>query len=105
MRRFISSLVVATFCVASSPAFAQVGAVKQGAKTVGTATKEAGQATVETTKSAAKATAKGTEKVAGKTKSVTETTYRCSDGTTDRTTLKANACKDHGGVRPAAPKH
>lgn len=98
MKRYISSLVIASFFVAASPAFAQLGAVKEGAKTVG-------QATVETTKDAAHATKKGTEKVAGKTKSATETTYKCSDGTTDRVTLKANACKDHGGVKPAARKH
>ena len=46
MRRFISTLVVATFCVASSPAFAQLGAVKEGAKTVGTAPAEAKFSTV-----------------------------------------------------------
>ena len=55
MRRFISSLVVASLCLTGSAAFAQFGAVKEGAEKVGSATKEAGKATVETTKHAAKA--------------------------------------------------
>jgi hypothetical protein len=32
MRRIISSLVVAVFCVTGSAAFAQLGALKDGAK-------------------------------------------------------------------------
>jgi hypothetical protein len=115
MRRLISSLIVASFCVTGSAAFAQLGAVKEGAKKAGSATKEAGKATVETTKDvgkatvdatedAAKATAKGTQKVAGETKKAVQTTYRCADGTTDQATLKTNACRDHGGVRPEAKK-
>lgn len=56
MRRFISSLTVALFCMTGSAAFAQLGAVKEGAKKAGSATKEAGKATAETTKDAAKAT-------------------------------------------------
>ena len=66
MRRLISSLVIATFCLTGSAAFAQFGAVKEGAKKAGSATKEAGKATVDTTKDVAKATEKGTKKVAGK---------------------------------------
>ena len=100
MRRFISSLIVASFCVTGSAAFAQFGAVKEGAEKVGSATKEAGKATVETTKHAAKATEKGTKKVAGETKDAVQTTYVCADGNTDQATLKANACKEHGGVKP-----
>jgi hypothetical protein len=113
MRRLISSLIVASFCVTGSAAFAQLGAVTDGAKKAGTATKEAGKATVETTKEAGKATAettkdaakatgKGTKKVAGETKKAVQTTYTCADGTTDRATVKTNACRDHGGVRPEA---
>ena len=64
MRRFISSLIVASFCVTGSAAFAQFGAVTDGAKKAGSATKEAGKATAETTKDAAKATGKGAKKVA-----------------------------------------
>jgi hypothetical protein len=109
MRRLISSLVIAAFCISGSSAFAQFGAVKEGAKKAGTATKEAGKATVDTTKDAAKATEKGTKKVAGETKDTVQTTYTCADGTTDEATLKTNACRDHGGVKPAArserPKH
>jgi len=104
MRQLISSLIVASFCVTGSAAFAQLGAVKEGAKKAGSATKEAGKATVETTKDAAKATEKGTKKVAGKTKDAVQTTYVCGDGTTDQATLKANACRDHGGVRPEAKR-
>jgi len=99
MRRIISSLVVATFCVAGSATFAQVGALKEGAKKAGSATKEVGKATVDTTKDAAKATAKETKKVAGATKDAVQRTYRCADGKTDQATVKTNACKDHGGVR------
>ena len=104
MRQLISSLIVASFCVTGSAAFAQLGAVKEGAKKAGSATKEAGKATVETTKDAAKATEKGTKKVAGKTKDAVQTTYVCADGTTDQATLKANACRDHGGVKPEAKR-
>ena len=102
MRRLISSLVVAIFCVTGSTAFAQFGAVKDGAKKAGSVTKEAGKTTVDTTKDAAKATGKGTKKVAGETKDAVQTTYVCVDGTTDQATLKANACKDHGGVKAGA---
>jgi hypothetical protein len=102
MRRFISSLIVASFCVTGGTAFAQLGAVTDGAKKAGSATKEAGKATAETTKDVAKATGKGTKKVAGETKKAVQTTYRCADGTTDQATLKSNACRDHGGVRPEA---
>ena len=110
MRRFISSLVVAAFCLTGSASFAQLGAVKEGVKEAGSATKEAGKTTVDATKEGAKATAKGTEKVAGETKDAVQTTYACADGTTDEATLKANACRDHGGVKAKAkakakPKH
>ena len=95
MRRFISSLVVAAFCVTGSAAVAQFGAVKEGAKKAGSVTKEG-----------AKATAKGTKKVAGATKDAVQTTYACADGTTDQATLKANACGSHGGVKAdAKAKH
>ena len=104
MRRLISSLIVASFCVTGSAAFAQLGAVTDGAKKAGSATKEVGKATVETTKEAGKATAKGTQKVTGETKKAVQTTYRCADGTTDQATLKTNACRDHGGVRPEAKR-
>lgn len=108
MRRIISSLVVAAFCVTGSATFAQFGAVKEGAKKAGSVTKEAGKATVDTTKDAAAATGKGTKKVAGETKDVVQTTYVCADGKTDEATLKANACREHGGVKAeprAKPKH
>jgi hypothetical protein len=104
MRRFISTLIVASFCMTGSAAFAQFGAVKDGAVKVGSATKEAGKATAEATKDAAKATEKGTKKVAGETKKAVQTTYRCADGSTDQATVKSNACRDHGGVKRGA-KH
>ena len=99
MRRIISSLVVAVFCATGSAAFAQLGALKDGAKKAGSVTKDVGKATVDTTKKAAEATEKGTKKVAGETKDAVQKTYVCADGKTDQATLKANACKDHGGVR------
>jgi hypothetical protein len=104
MRRFISSLIVASFCATGTASFAQLGAVKDGAKKAGSATKEAGKATVETTKDAAKATGKGAKKVGEGTKDAVQTTYACADGTTDKATLKTNACRDHGGVRPEAKR-
>ena len=104
MRRLISSLVVAVFCATSSPGFAQIGALKDGAKKAGSVTKEAGKATTDVAKKGAKATAKGTKKVAGETKDAVQTTYTCADGTTDAATLKDNACRNHGGVKPKA-KH
>jgi hypothetical protein len=102
MRRLISALIVASFWLTGSAAFAQIGAVTEGAKKAGSATKEAGKATVETTKDAAKATEKGTKKAAGATKDAVQTTYVCADGTKDQATLKTNACRDHGGVKPEA---
>src|SRR5262245_24876449 len=104
MRSLISSLVLVAFCFTGSTAFAQFGAVTEGAKKVGSATKEAGKATVDTTKKAAKATEKGTKKVAGETKDAVQHTYVCADGKTDQATLKSNACSDHGGVK-AEPRH
>jgi len=85
-------MVVAAFCTAGSPAFAQLGAIKDGAK-------KAGEATVDATKKGAEATEKGTKKAAKGTKDAVQTTYVCKDGKTDQATLKANACKEHGGVK------
>src|SRR6185503_21257711 len=93
----ITSLVVVIFCVASSPAFAQLGAVKKGVK-------KTGEATVDATKTGAKATEKGTKKAAQGTKDAVQRTFACNDGKTDQATLKANACKEHGGVKPDPPK-
>ena len=92
MRKLIASVVVAGLCAFGSPSYAQFGAVKEGAK-------KAGDATVETTKKGVEATEKGTKKVAKGTKDVVQTTYVCNDGKTDQATVKANACKDHGGVK------
>ena len=92
MRKIIASMVVAAFCAAGSPSFAQFGGVKDGVK-------KAGEATVETTKKGVDAAEKGTKKVAEGTKDAVQTTYRCNDGKTDQATLKQNACKDHGGVK------
>ena len=100
MRQVIASVVVAAFCAAGSPSFAQFGAVKDGIK-------KAGEATVDAAKKGVEATEKGTKKVAEGTKDTVQTTYLCNDGKTDQATLKKNACKDHGGVkaeRKAKPK-
>jgi hypothetical protein len=93
MRRAITSVALAVFCIASSPAFAQLGAVKKGVK-------KAGEATVDATKTGAKATETGTKKAAQGTKDAVQRTFVCNDGKTDQATLKANACKAHGGVKP-----
>ena len=92
MRKLLASIVVAAFCATGTPAVAQFGAIKDGAK-------KAGEATVDTTKKGVEATEKGTKKVVKGTKNAVQTTYVCKDGKTDQATVKANACKDHGGVR------
>jgi len=102
MRRFISALAIAALCATGSVAFAQDTGAKEEAKKAGQATKEAGKSTVDAGKHAGKATAKGTKKAARATKNAVQRTYVCVDGTTDEATLKANACKDHGGVKAAA---
>ena len=105
MRRLIASLVVAVFCAAGSPAFAQLGAVKDGAKKAGSVTKDVGEATVDTTTKGVEAAEKGTKKAASGTKNAVQTTYVCADGKTDQATMRKNACKDHGGVKAEqAPK-
>ena len=104
MRQFISALAIATLCT-SSAAFAQTGA-KDETKKAGEATKEAGKDTADAAKHVGKATVKGTKKAASTTTNATkkaaQRTYACVDGTTDEATLKANACKDHGGVKVEA---
>ena len=101
MRRFISALAIAMLCASGSVAYGQTGA-KDEAKKAGEATKEAGKDTADAAKHAGKATVKGTKKAAKATKKAVQHTYACVDGTTDEATLKANACKDHGGVRVEA---
>ena len=102
MRHFISALVIAAFCATGSAALAQTA--KDETKKAGQSTKEAGKDTVDAAKhigkATAKATTKGTKKAAGATKDAVQHTYVCVDGTTDEATLKANACKTHGGVQP-----
>jgi hypothetical protein len=102
MRELISALVIAAFCATGSAAFAQ--SAKDDTKKAGQATKQAGKDTVDAAKhigkATAKATTKGTKKAAGATKDAVQHTYTCVDGTTDEAALKANACKDHGGVKP-----
>jgi hypothetical protein len=108
MRRIISTVVIAVFCISGSATYAQFGVVKDGAKKAGSVTKDVGKATAETTKDAAKATGKGTKKVATEANDVVQTTYACADGTTDKATVKERACREHGGVtteRTAKPKH
>ena len=102
MRRFISAIAIAALCSLGSAAFAQDTGAKEEAKKAGQATKEAGKSTADAAKHAGKATAKGTKKAATKTKDAVQRTWVCVDGTTDEATLKVNACKDHGGVKPDA---
>jgi hypothetical protein len=113
MRKLIASAVVAVFCAAGTPSYAQFGAVKDGVKKAGEATvdgaKKAGEATADgvkktgevtgdTAKKGAEATAKGTKKVG---KAAVQTTYRCNDGTTDKAAVKKDACRENGGVKAA----
>jgi len=42
------------------------------------------------------------EEAARATKNAVQQTYACVDGTTDNAAIKANACKDHGGVKVQA---
>ena len=102
MRRFMSALVIATFCVTGA-AYAQDGA-KEEAKKAGAATKEAGKSTVDAAKHIGKATGKGTKKATSATKNAVQESYICVDGTTDKAVLGSNACKGHGGVKAEAPK-
>lgn len=105
MRRFISALAIATLC-ASGVAFAQDTGAKGETKKAGTATKEAGKDTADAAKhigkAGVKATKKGAKATTNATKDAVQRTYACADGTTDEATLKANACKDHGGVKVVA---
>src|SRR4051812_17628912 len=101
MRRFISALAIATLVASGSVTFAQTGA-KEETKKAGEATKQAGKDTADAAKHAGKATAKGTKKAATATKNAVQRTYTCVDGSSDQATLKANACKDHGGVKVTA---
>jgi hypothetical protein len=102
MRRFISALAIATLCATSSVAFAQDSGAKTEAKKAGQATKEAGKDTADAAKHVGKATEKGTKKAARATKNAVQRTYACADGTTDKATIRANACKEHGGVKVEA---
>src|ERR1044071_7118843 len=103
MRRFISALAIAMLCASGGAAFAQEqSGAKDEAKKAGEATKEAGKDTADAAKHVGKATVKGTKKAAKATKKAVQHTYACVDGTTDEATLKANACKDHGGVKVTA---
>jgi len=106
MRRFISALAIATLFASGSVTFAQTTGAKDETKKAGEATKEAGKDTADAAKHIGKATVKGTKKAAtattNATKNAVQHTYACVDGTTDKATLKANACKDHGGVKVRA---
>jgi hypothetical protein len=102
MRRFISALAIATLCATGSVALAQDSGAKTEAKKAGQATKEAGKDTADAAKHVGKATVKGTKKAARATKNAVQRTYACADGTTDNATIRANACKEHGGVKVEA---
>jgi len=102
MRRFISALAIATLVGSGSFAFAQNTGTKEETKKAGEATKEAGKDTADAAKHIGKAGVKGTKKVASATKRTVQRTYACVDGTTDEATVKANACKEHGGVQVKA---
>jgi Ni/Co efflux regulator RcnB len=101
MRRFISAVIISGLC-AAPVVFAQDSGTKTEAKKAGEATKDAGKDTADAAKHAGKATVRGTKKAATATKNAVQRTYACVDGTTDNATLKANACKDHGGVKVTA---
>src|SRR3954470_20494258 len=102
MRRFISALAIGTICASGSAPFAGQTGAKDETKKAGESTKDAGKDTADAAKHIGKATAKGTKKAANATKNKVQRTYACVDGTTDEATLKANACKDHGGVKVVA---
>ena len=106
MRRFISALAIAAICASGSITFAQTTTgAKDETKKAGQATKEAGKDTADAAKHIGKATVKGTKKAASTTTTATkkavQRTYTCADGTKDEATLRANACKEHGGVKVA----
>ena len=110
MKQLISrGLLVAALCAGVAfPAAAQSGA-KDDAKKAGEATKEAGEAAKEAGKEAGKAATsagKATAKVAKKSaKSVKgavtgEVTVTCNDGKPHNGKTNAEACAEHGGVKP-----
>jgi hypothetical protein len=101
MRRFISALIISGLC-ASPVVFAQDSGTKTEAKKAGEATKDAAKDTGSAAKHVGKAAVNGTKKTARATKNAVSHTYACVDGTSDTATLKANACKDHGGVKITA---
>ena len=92
MRRLLATVVVAAFFAGGSPAFAQFGAIKDGAK-------KAGEATADGAKKVGETTEKGAKKVTKETKDAVQTTYVCKDGKTDAAALKKDACREHGGVK------
>ncbi len=101
MRRFISALIISGLC-ASPIVFAQDSGTKTEAKKAGDATKDAAKDTGSAAKHAGKAVVNGTKKTARATKNAVQHDYTCVDGTIDKATVKANACKDHGGVQVTA---
>jgi hypothetical protein len=102
MRQLISALAIAALCATGSMAYAQDSGAKTETKKAGEATKEAGKDTADAAKHIGKATVKGTKKATRATKNAIQRTYACVDGTTDNATVRANACKDHGGVKVQA---
>jgi len=102
MRQLISAIAIAMLVGSGSVAFAQNSGTKEETKKAGEATKEAGKDTADAAKHIGKAGVKGTKKAASATKKAVQHTFACVDGTTDEATLKANACKDHGGVKVEA---
>jgi hypothetical protein len=102
MKRFIArGLIVALCAFTALPAAAQSGA-KDDAKKAGEAAKEAGKETGKAAEHVGKATAKTAKKAAKGVKAAVTggVAVACNDGKTHTGKTNAEACAEHGGVKP-----
>ena len=102
MKRLIArGLLVALCAGVSFPAAAQSGA-KEDAKKAGDAAKEACKETGKAATNIGKATAKVAKKGAKSVKGAVtgEVTVTCNDGKPHNGKTNAEACAEHGGVKP-----
>ena len=102
MKRLIARGVLVALCAGVAfPASAQSGA-KEDAKKAGEAAKEAGKETGKAAENIGKATAKVTKKGAKSVKGAVtgEVTVICNDGKPHNGKTNAEACAEHGGVKP-----
>ena len=104
MKRLIARGLIVALCAgtAAIPVAAQETGAKEDAKKAGEATKEAGKETGKAATNIGKATAKVTKKGAKSVKGAVtgEVTVTCNDGKPHNGKTNAEACAEHGGVKP-----